>query len=66
MQAAIHQCNGGDDFLLELCQVKERNWLSYNVRKVCLPLMDNDEDYQHNLATMEAPTEKVVGVKVCE
>lgn len=60
MQAAIHQCNSGDDF------VKERNGLSYNVRKVCQPLMDNDEDYERNLATMEAPTGKVVGVKVCE
>ena len=38
--AAIHQCNGGDDF------VKERNGLSYNFRKVCQPLMDNDEDYE--------------------
>ena len=46
--AAIHQCNGGDDF------VKERNGLSYNVRKVCQPLMDNDEDYERNLATLEA------------
>ena len=28
--------------------------------------MDNDEDYERNLSTLEAPTGKVVGVKVCE
>ena len=58
--AAILECNGGDDF------VKERNGLSYGVRKVTQPLMEGDEDYTPNLATMEAPTRKVVGVKVCE
>jgi hypothetical protein len=40
--------------------------LSYGVRRVCTPLMEDDEDYTRNLATMEAPTRKVVGVKVCE
>ena len=58
--AAILECNGGDDF------VKEKNGLSYNVRKVCTPLMEGDEDYTPNLATLEAPTNKVVGVKVVE
>jgi hypothetical protein len=28
--------------------------------------MEDDEDYTRNLATMEAQTRKVVGVKVCE
>ena len=58
--AAILQCNGGDDF------VKERNGLSYGVRKVSQPLMEGDEDYEPDLATLEAPTRKVVGVKVVE
>lgn len=59
--AAILQCNGGDEF------VQQKNGLSYNVRKVCQPLMKNDEDYARNLATMDAPeTRKVVGVKVVE
>ena len=39
--------------------------MSYGVRKVTQPLMEGDEDYTPNLATMEAPTRKVVGVKVC-
>ena len=58
--AAILQCNGGDDF------VQEKNGLSYGVRKLTQPLMegDEDEDYEPNLATLEAPTRKVVGVKV--
>ena len=60
--AAILQCNGGDDF------VQEKNGLSYGVRKLTQPLMegDEDEDYEPNLATLEAPTRKVVGVKVVE
>lgn len=58
--AAILECNGGDDF------VKERNVLSYGFRKVTQPLMEDDENYTPNLATIEAPTRKVVGVKVCE
>ena len=58
--AAILQCNGGDDFVME------RNGLSYGVRKACTPLMEDDEDYTRNLATLEAPTRKVVGIKVCE
>jgi len=59
-EAAILQCNGGDEF------VQERNGLSYGVRKVTQPLMEDDEGYTPDLATMEAPTRKVVGVKVCE
>mmetsp|Transcript_11357 Transcript_11357/g.17045 ORF Transcript_11357/g.17045 Transcript_11357/m.17045 type:complete len:101 (+) Transcript_11357:498-800(+) len=47
--AAILECNGGDDF------VKEKNGLSYNVRKVCTPLMEGDEEYTRNLETLEAP-----------
>ena len=58
--AAILECNGGDDF------VKQRNGLSYGVRKVTQPLMEDDENYTPNLATMEAPVRKVIGVKVCE
>jgi hypothetical protein len=46
--------------------VKERNGLSYGVGKVTQPLMEGDEDYQSSLATLEAPTRKVVGVKVVE
>ena len=46
--------------------VKERNGLSYGVRKVTQPLMEDDENYTPNLATMEAPVRKVIGVKVCE
>jgi len=46
------------------CQ--ERNGLSYGVGKVTQPLMEGDEDYEPDLATLEAPTRKVVGVKVVE
>jgi len=60
VSAAILQCNGGDEF------AQERNGLSYGVRKVTQPLMEDDEGYTPDLATMEAPTRKVVGVKVCE
>ena len=46
--------------------MQEGNGLSYGVRRVCTLLMEGGEDHTRNLATMEAPTRKVVGVKVCE
>lgn len=46
--------------------MQEGKGLSYGVRRVCTPLMEGGEDHTRNLATMEAPTRKVVGVKVCE
>jgi hypothetical protein len=46
--AAIYECDGGDEF------VKERNGLSFGVRKVCRPYFGEDDTGEENLLDLNS------------